>query len=193
MFKLGDNPWIQQRLRFECIYVPSPDIKQLQQWCPHVRFILAPRNDLRPMSDRVVAFGLLILQLEAGRKASWTTDSGDWIWGEQLNQSRLAQVLYSSDWEGLVVDRCRRVAKACLEFDCLIESMHHQGIDSKNKGLGVMYKYVVEPLYCHIGNNYSDLIPVVEGMFDPYRRHTPDAVKQVLFDDDDSIPEHGAR
>ena len=195
MFQLSDSPWIEQHLGPECIFVPLPDNKRLQQWCPRVLCTLVPKKDTRLQSDNIAALGVLVLELEADRKANWTAGDEDWISGEKSNHVRLARILKS--WEDLVSDDYRRVAKACLEFDCLIESLDHPDIVSERKSLAVIYKCILEPLFRNIMKSFGNLAPVFKGMFDPSRslaapmNISPSVTaKRMLFDDDDSLPKH---
>ncbi|KAK0727292.1 peptidase S8/S53 domain-containing protein [Lasiosphaeria miniovina] len=167
MFQLSDSPWIQHHLGTECIFVPSPDNKRLQQWCPQILCTLV-RNSY----------------------------DEDWITGEKSNHVRLARVLKS--WEDLVSDDYRRVAKACLEFDSLIEGLDHPDIVPERKGLAIIYKCILEPLFRHVTKSFGNLAPIFKGMFGPGRSLTAPmnispsiTAKRVLFDDDDSLPEHG--
>ena len=193
MFQLSDSPWIEQHLEPECIFVPSPDNKRLQQWCPRTLCTLVPNKDTRLQRDNVAALGVLVLELEADRKANWTVGDEDWISGEKSNQVRLARILKT--WKDLVSDEYRTVAKACLEFDSLIESFDHPDIVSERKGLAVIYKCILEPLFRHIMKSFGNLAPLFEGMFGPGRSFTAPmnispsvTAKRVLFDDDDSLP-----
>ncbi|KAB5585497.1 hypothetical protein GE09DRAFT_28940 [Coniochaeta sp. 2T2.1] len=43
VFQLSNSPWIEHHLGPECIFMPSPDNKRLQQWCPRVLCSLAPK------------------------------------------------------------------------------------------------------------------------------------------------------
>ncbi len=194
MFQLSDSPWFQHHLGTECIFMPSPDNKRLQQWCPRILCTLVRNSCTGLQSDSIAAFGVLVLELEANRKASWTTDDEDWITGEKSNHVRLARVLKT--WEDLVSDDYRRVAKACLEFDSLVEGLDHPDIVPERKGLAIIYKCILEPLFRHVTKSFGNLAPIFKGMFGPGRSLTAPmdispsiTAKRVLFDDDDSVPE----
>jgi hypothetical protein len=152
-----------------------------------------PKKDTKLQSDNIAAFGVLVLELEANRKANWTPDDEDWLLGEKSNHVRLARILKS--WEDLVSDDYRRVAKACLEFDSLTESLDHPDIVSERKGHAVIYKCILEPLFHHIMKSFGNLGPLFKGMFGPGRSLTSPmnispsvTAKRVLFDDDDGLP-----
>ncbi|KAH8587087.1 peptidase S8/S53 domain-containing protein [Bisporella sp. PMI_857] len=194
MFQLSDSPWIEQHLGSEYIFVPSPDNKRLQQWCPRVLCTLVPKKHTMLQSDIIAAFGVLVLELEADRKADWTAGDEDWISGEKSNHVRLARVL--NTWEDLVSDDYRTVAKACLEFDSLIECLDHPDIVLERRGIAVIYKCILEPLFRHIMKSFGNLAPLFNGMFGPGRslmapmKISPSITeKRVLFDDDmDATP-----
>lgn len=193
VFHLSDSPWIDQHLELECISVPSPDNKQLQQWCPRVLCTLMPKSHKRLQSENIAALGVLVLELEADRKANWIPDDEDWASGEKSNCMRLTRILKS--WEDLVSDDYRSVAKACLEFDNLIESVDHPEIVSERKSRAVMYKCILEPLFRHTTKSFGNLAPLFKGMFGPGHSLTPlmnispsATTKHVLFDDHDSLP-----
>lgn len=199
MFQLSDSPWIQHHLGTESIFMPLPDNKRLQQWCPRVLCTLV-RNDssLGLQSDSIAAFGVLVLELEANLKADWAVDDEDFFTGERSNHVRLARVLKS--WEDYVSDDYRRVAKACLEFDSLIEGLDHADIVPERKGLAIIYKCILEPLFRHVTKSFGNLAPIFKGMFGPGRSLTAPmnispsvTAKRVLFDDDDSVPDHEAQ
>ena len=192
--QLIDSPWIEQHLGSESIFVPPPNNKRLQQWCPRVLCTLVQKKDTRLQSDNIAALGVLILELEAGRKANWAASDEHWMSGKRLNHLRLARILKS--WEDLVSDEYRNVAMACLKFEKLIENFVHPDIGEEMNGVAVIYKCILEPLYLHIMKSFASLAPLFKGMFDPSRRSiapinisTCIPTKWVLFDDDDFLSE----
>ncbi|KAI3322337.1 hypothetical protein HD806DRAFT_122430 [Xylariaceae sp. AK1471] len=192
LFQLSDSPWIERQFAADSVLVPLPDTKQLHQWCPQVVCTLAPKENPGLQSDDIAAFGVLILELEADRKAPWTKEDNDWISGAKSNYVRLARIL--KDWEGDVSDEYRGVAKACLEFDSLVENFDHPDIMLDQKGLAVIYKCILEPLFCHLIRSFGNLSSLFEGMLGPWRslaapmRLSPsNTAKRVLFDDDESL------
>lgn len=192
LFQLSDSPWIEQHLGLDTIFVPSPDNRRLHQWCPQVVCTLAPKENTKLQSDVIAAFGVLVLELEADRKAPWTEKDYDWISGERSIHVRLARIL--KVWEDVVSDDYRNVAKACLHFDSLVESLDYPGIVSDQKGLAVIYKRVLELLFRHLMKSFGNLAPLFEGMFGPWRSLTAamslspsNTAKRVLFDDDESL------
>lgn len=193
LFQLGKSPWIAQHLSPDTIFVPPPDNKRLRQWSPRVICSLVPKEDTMLQSDNVAAFGVLVLELEAHRKAAWTEADNDWLSGVKSNHVRLARILKS--WEDLISDDYRSIAKACLEFDSLIENVSHSDIVSDTKGLAVIYKCILEPLFRHMMKSFGNLAILFKGMFGPGRSLAAamtlaphKTAKRLLFDDDETLP-----
>lgn len=193
MFFLGDSPWIGPDLGSETIFVPPPDNKQLQQWCPRLSCTIGPNRNTRPQSDSIAALGVLVLELEANRKANWTADDEDRLLGEKSNRRRLARILKS--WEDLVSDDCRSVATACLEFDNLIASFDYPKRVSGKKRHAVIYKFILEPLFRHAMGSFKSLTPVFHEMFCCDRTLTAPIniapsipAMRVMFDDENLSP-----
>lgn len=199
LFQLNESPWLEHHFSPDTIYVPSParSDRGLQQWCPRVRCSLLPKTDAKKdsvvQSDNIAAFGVLVLELEADRQALWTEEDTYWLSGERSNQVRLARILKS--WEDLISDGYRGVAKACLEFDSLVENTSHMEIGHDKKGIAVIYKCIVEPLFFQMMKSYGKLGPLFKDMFGPGRGLGPamnlsaySTAKRILFDDDESLP-----
>ncbi|KAI1089240.1 hypothetical protein F5B19DRAFT_467985 [Rostrohypoxylon terebratum] len=200
LFQLGDSPWIEQQLKPDTIFVPlPPDRARLQQWCPRVICDLLPKDDeekdeekeLMLQSDTIAAFGVLVLELEADRQAPWDPSDNDWLSGEKSNQVRLARILKS--WEELISDDYRGVARACLEFTSLIDYVNHSDIGADKKGLAIIYKCILEPLFRHMMKSFGTLGPLFKGMFGPVRSlsapmnlSASSTAKRILFDDDEA-------
>lgn len=189
LFQLSNSPWIAQRLGPDTIFVPLPDNRRLHQWCPQVICTLAPKENINLQSDDIAAFGVLVLELEANRQAPWTEADNEWGSREKSNLVRLARILRA--WEDIVSDDYRGVAKACLEFDILVKGLDHPDILSEQKGLAVIYKCILEPLFRHLLRSFGNLTPLFEGMFGPWRSLAPamslspsNTAKRVLFDDE---------
>ncbi|KAL2155989.1 hypothetical protein VTH82DRAFT_733 [Thermothelomyces myriococcoides] len=115
-------------------------------------------------SDSIAALGVLLLELEANRKASWVEEDEDLDSGEKSNSVRLARILH--EWEDLISDDYRKVAEACLEFDRHVETLDH-------------------PRIILFGRDNSLTTPL---KFPPSR-----TADRNLFDDDDGIPEDKER
>jgi hypothetical protein len=191
MFQLSDSPWFEQHLAPECIFVPAPNNRRLEQWCPRIHCTLVPRQNTRVQSDNIAALGVLVMELETDRKADWAEDDEDFDTGEKSNRVRLARML--GDWKDDISDDYRRVAEACLKFDSLVEALDHSDIEQDWKGLAIIYKCILEPLFRHITSSFGGLGHLFQGMFGPGRSLTSPikissngTAKRVLFDDDDS-------
>lgn len=194
MFQLSDSPWIDQNLAPESIFVPDTESIEVQQWCPRVVCTLVPNISPRQQSDNIAAFGVLMLELETELKAGWEADDEDWQTGERSNSVRLARVLDS--WKDYINDDYSEIAKACLEFDKLVRTLEHPDIVPERKGLAVIYKYILEPLFRHVVQSFGNLAPIFDGMFTaghsltaPIQISSSNTAKRELFDDDLSTPQ----
>lgn len=202
LFKLSGSPWIQRSLEAEDVFIPFPDTTKTQHWCPRVLCTLAhdscPCTDLQ--SDSIAALGVLLLELEANRKASWVEEDEDLDSGEKSNSVRLARILH--EWEDLISDDYRKVAEACLEFDRHVETLDHPRIVPDRKGLVVIYKRILEPLISHATRCFGKLGPLLKGIIlfgrdnsltTPLKFPPSRTADRNLFDDDDGIPEDKER
>ncbi|KAF6825961.1 pfs domain-containing protein [Colletotrichum plurivorum] len=201
MFQLGDSPWIGQHLAPESIFVPVPlpqtDIGT-QHWCPRIVRNLVSDIKARPglQSDNIAAFGVLMLELETQSKADWEDGDEDYDKGEMSNNFRLARVLKSRKDD--VDDDCNKIANACLQFDKLVDILVHPDIDHNSKGLAVIYKYILEPLFRHVSTRFGILTPILDGMFTaghsltaPTKFSSSVTARRELFDDDESTARPG--
>ena len=194
IFQLSNTPWIEQHLGAEYILVPSPpDNKRLRQWCPRFLCTLVSNKNPRLQSENIVALGILILELETQRKANWADDDKEWPSMEKSNRVRLARIL--RHWSDDVRDEYRTVATACFYFDSLLENLDHPEIICEKRGLAVIYKCILEPLFLHITTCFGDLATHINGVCGlahslaaPLNISPSGTRKQVLFDDNDSSP-----
>ncbi|KAF6816892.1 pfs domain-containing protein [Colletotrichum musicola] len=201
MFQLGDSSWIGQNLAPESIFVPVP-LPQTdfgtQHWCPRIVRSLVPDIKARPglQSDNIAAFGVLMLELETQSKADWEDGDEDYDTGEMSNNFRLARVLKSRKDD--VDDDCNKIANACLQFDKLVDILVHSDIDHNSKGLAVIYKYILEPLFRRVSTRFGTLAPILDGMFTaghsltaPTKFSSSVTARRELFDDDESTARPG--
>lgn len=193
VFQLSDSPWIELHLETGYMFLPSPDNKWLQQWCPRVLCTLVPQSRTGVWNDSIAAFGVLVLVLEANRRACWIADDKDRLTGETSNHLRLARAMRT--WKDLVSDDYRRIVKACLEFSSLIGDLDHADIVPERKAPAVIYKCIPSPLFCHVTKSFGTPASIFEGMFGPGRSLTVPldvsssiAAKPVLLDANDSFP-----
>ncbi|ESU17319.1 hypothetical protein FGSG_13789, partial [Fusarium graminearum PH-1] len=171
LFKLSDSPWIQQHLYPDCIFVPSPATKQLRRWFPRIYCTLEPRQDAGLQSDKIAAFGILVLELEVNRRAYWVDDDTKPWNGKRSNRERLSQILYV--WKDDVTDDYRRIADACLDFDNLVDDLHNSDIVTERKELAVIYRHILEPLFKCSMSSFGELKPIFEGMLGGSRLLAP--------------------
>ncbi|KAF5583569.1 peptidase S8 [Fusarium pseudocircinatum] len=150
-------------------------------------------------SDNIAALGVLIMELEARRKASWTAEEKDEVSKERPNISRLNRILEDLDWEGDVDDNYREIAKACLEFNSLVNSLDQPRISADRKGLAIIYVKILVPLYDRLVNSFREsanvFADIFNGMLGPGRPLASPVSKPlaagervILFDDEDATP-----
>lgn len=190
VFQLNESPWTEQYLSPDDLFVPLLDVKQPHQWCPRLLCDLKPRDFATEQSDNIAALGILVLELEVCRRASWTSDDEDWLAGERSNYTRLARIL--EDWKDSVYDDYRKIAKACLDFNVLVAGLEESQIPQERRGIAVIYKYILEPLVRSTAKSFADLLPLMIDIFGPSRgltiateRTAQNTAKFSLFDDDE--------
>lgn len=192
--QLSNSPWIAQQLGTDTVFVPSPQGNTpLHQWYPRVGCTLIRQEHARLSSDDIAAFGVLVLELEANRKADWTIEDVDIDTGMKSNQVRLVRILGA--WDDLICDDYRNIGWACAEFDKLVERFDHPDIETDRKGLAIFYKFIYLPLRRHSSSAFGRLDCLFEGFFRSNlnfaaRTRIPATapVEQFFFDDGDISP-----
>lgn len=194
MFQLSETPWIEPHLDPEYIFLPMPIDGDLQQWCPRIRCNLELRQATPSQSGNIAALGVILMELEGLHESKWRDRDQDWISGQRSNHFRLFRMLEEKQWKDRVTDGCRQIARACLEFDGLVDDLEHPKIIGQRKSLAAFYKYILTPLYVDATSGFGDLKPLVKGMFGPERFSVPPASTRlettkslILFDDDNSV------
>ncbi|CVK98062.1 uncharacterized protein FMAN_12180 [Fusarium mangiferae] len=195
VFQLSNSPWIEQRLELEHIYLPPPVNKDLQQWCPRIHCTLESNQDRRLQSDNIAALGVLVMELEANGKASWSAGEADEVSGKGSNISRLTRILGDSEWQSDVDDKYRQIAKACLEFNTLVDTLDQPRISADRKGLAIIYKKILVPLYDQLVDSFEECADLFDDILGPGRPLAPPVSKPlavgerpILFDDEDDTP-----
>ncbi|KAF5705144.1 hypothetical protein FMUND_12223 [Fusarium mundagurra] len=197
MFQLSDTPWVDPRLDLARAFVPMPIIHaNLQQWYPRIYCNLELGQTTSPQSDNIAALGVLLMQLEAARKSEWLPDADkDWITGQRSNHFRLFRMLGDMELKGRVSDGYRQIARACLEFDGLVDDLEHPEIGVQRKALTIIYKCILGPLHEQATSHFGDLKDHFNGIFgyEPFSvptagSHLATAKSLTLFDDEDSRP-----
>ncbi|KAF5620258.1 extracellular serine protease [Fusarium sp. NRRL 52700] len=199
VFQLSNSPWIEQHLQLEHVFLPQTVSKSLKQWYPRIQCTLESKQDRRLQSDNIAALGVLIMELEADRKASWIAEENDEPSREGPNISRLTRLLEDPDWEGDVDDNYRQIAKACLEFNILVDSLDQPLISADRKRLAIIYKKILVPLYDRLVDSFREsanvFADIFDGMLGPRRPLAPPVgkpsvvgEKPILFDDEDATP-----
>jgi hypothetical protein len=191
LFQLSNSPWIEQYLGPDTIFVPSPDRTQLHQWCPQVVCTLVPKDNTTLQNDVIAAFGVLILELMADRRAPWKDEDNDWLSGERSNHVRLARILRT--WEDDVSANHREVAKVCLELESIVDSLDHRDIVPDHKSVAVIYKYILEPLFRDFATSFGNALHLLESTVGPWSSlagptslSPSSTAKRVLFDDEET-------
>ncbi|KAF5566182.1 hypothetical protein FNAPI_1299 [Fusarium napiforme] len=123
LFQLSNSPWIEQHLELEHTLLPLTVSDDLEQCCPRIYCNLESKPDRRLQSDSIAALGVLIMELEAGRKASWTAEEKNELSGRGSNISRLTRMVKDPDWKKGVDKNYREIAKVCLEFSSLVDNL----------------------------------------------------------------------
>lgn len=190
--QLSNSPWIAQQLRTDTVFVPSPARNlSLDQWYPRVSCDLISQGSARLSSEAIAAFGILVLELEANRKADRTEEDIDPITEKESNQVRLFRILKA--WDELICDDYRKIGWACAEFDKLVERLDQPDIEADRKELAIFYKCIYLPLRRHSTSSFGRLKGALDGVFNSglnftARMKVPPivSVERFLFDDGDS-------
>ncbi|KAF5584288.1 peptidase S8 [Fusarium subglutinans] len=194
-----DRPSSFKVFHSQHVFLPPPIKDALQQWCPRIQCTLESKQDGRLRSDNIAALGVLIMELEADRKASWYNEEKDKLSKERPNISRLNRILEDPEWDGRVDDNYRQIAKACVEFNSLVDSLDQPRISADRKGLAITYKKILQPLYDRLVDSFKDSAQVFADIFNdmlgPGRSLAPPVSKAlaageraILFDDEDAMP-----
>lgn len=114
LFRLYGSPWIRTRLGDDTVFLyPRWDRgSRFYQWRPHVHCALAStENKQNDQNNReyMAAFGVLVMELQAGVSAEWTDDDLDWETDTMSNQVRLGRIL--EGWKEMVPDGYRHVSR----------------------------------------------------------------------------------
>lgn len=191
--QLSKSPWIAQQLGTHTVFVPSPDSDApLDQWCPRIGCTLIKQDYAEMSSEDIAAFGVLVLELEANRKAEWAPEDFDFETGKPSNHVRLLRILTA--WEDFICDDYREIGWACARFAKLVECLD-QPIETDRKALAIIYKRIYLPLLRHSTTAFGKLKGLFEGLFSSgldvaARVRVPEIVieERYLFDDGDQLP-----
>ncbi|CAG9982380.1 unnamed protein product [Clonostachys byssicola] len=145
-FQLCGSPWVKEPFQAECLSLCVTDDQPNGQWRLHAPCDLVPDTGISDPADSVAALGVLILELDAGYKASWSPDDESRS-GKRSHQMRLRRLL--REWEGDIIDENKRIARSCLDFDNLVGSLPDYDLPQGMKVPAIIYKYVLEPVLRH--------------------------------------------
>ena len=166
LFRLYGSPWIRKRLGDDTVFLyPRDRGSRFHQWRPHVHCALAStengRND-QNNREYMAAFGVLVMELQAGESAEWTDDDLDWDTNTKSNQVRLGRIL--QEWKEMVPDGYRHVSRACHEFERLIGSFPDNNVACHLKSLAIVYKCILEPLFHILERNFGGDAQLFKGI-----------------------------
>jgi hypothetical protein len=188
LFQLCSSPWLQQTFEGDNIYLlPNGKLgSRLDYWRPHISCQLDPPGASRSIAEDVAALGVLILELEANRSAGWTDDDEDYdTMAARSNKTRLARIM--KEWKGNFPDVYHSVASACFRFDNLVEDFDHPKIDQGLKGLAILYKCIVNPLFQKLVSDFweaESLFQRIPGLSVPTaQKRSSTTGNLVLYDD----------
>ncbi|KAF2963179.1 hypothetical protein GQX73_g10399 [Xylaria multiplex] len=193
LFMLYGSPWFQQQWQDDVLILPhsSPN-SHTDGRRPLIPCILRDTqgHGRQPQED-VAALGILILELEANTQASWTDEDEDFETGERSNLLRLARILNDAYWIDELSDGYRQVAKSCLEFEILTECFSSPGFDASMKGLAMLYRCVVEPLFQMLVSDFgvaAQAFRNIPALSVPKRqKRQPLRTEIVIFDDTEAM------
>ncbi|VUC27265.1 unnamed protein product [Clonostachys rosea] len=188
-FQLSGSPWMNQPLEAECISLCPPDDRWLEQWRPHALRTLAPNTVVGNLGDSVAALAVLVLELETERKASWTETDKDFDTGERSHAKRLGRLL--GEWGGKITDDDRKMAHACLEFNCRVRNLADKCVPEDVKTPAAIYKWILQPIVKRSAGRFRQIEQLFTEILAP-RAHIPSSRNISsdnsgdLFDGEDS-------
>jgi hypothetical protein len=196
LFHLNTSHWLRGGWDVDNILMlASPRAQNpLKRWRPHITCSLElPPGSRGDDSDYILSFGLLIMEMEAKRKASPTDEDKDWLTGLPSKDSMLKRVL--KDWKRKLEDDYQKIGTACLLFRELAEKFYHPALEEDMKRTAAIYRYILVPLYQLITRRYrsasllfNDFPRPPESSSAPYLRPSQPrwGSPLILFDDSKS-------
>ncbi|KAH7310637.1 hypothetical protein B0I35DRAFT_77160 [Stachybotrys elegans] len=147
-FLLGTGPWLANPPTLDSFLVPWPS-GDVRSWCPRVHHAFGGTEDARPHcldGDQAAALGIIILELYTNRITDWQDADVDPICLTMSHRVRLARVLTSSVDD--ITPDLVACARACLDFDRLVEDIGHEKSDIpvEQRKLIIVYESILQPL-----------------------------------------------
>jgi hypothetical protein len=155
LFHLNTSHWLRSGWDMDNILILATPKAQnpLKRWRPHISCSLESSPSFQGNdNDHILSFGLLIMEMEAKRKALPTDEDKDWLTGLPSKDSMLKRVL--KDWKRKLEDDYQKIGTACLLFRELAEKFYHPALADDMKRTAVIYRYILVPLYQLITRRY---------------------------------------
>lgn len=192
LLHLHNSPWLQQNWNLDNISILSlPDARsQLDMWRPHVSCLigLLPNSNMLSEYEDIIAFGTLVMEIEAKQKAEPTDRDVDWITHEVSPELILDRIL--DEWRGDVDVGYRRVGKACLDFRKLVQRLNDPTLTGESRRIAALYTHIVSPLLKELrkgfpaASRYFTSLPYSDPYsHQPHSIRRPEPSKLTLFDD----------
>ncbi|KAI0098771.1 hypothetical protein GGR51DRAFT_423139 [Nemania sp. FL0031] len=153
---LYKSNWVQMGFDTNAISVPvgKTGSDGLARWRPHISCSLETVDRRGNMDDAVLSFGMLLMEMEAGKAAEPTEEDRDWSRERFSQDSTLKRIL--KEWRGDVQDGYRAVATRCLKFSEKADGHHDPGLKAESQRIGAIYSYILAPLCYVVGQNFKD-------------------------------------
>jgi len=155
LFHLNSSRWLRNDWDMDSVMVfATPGAQNLlNRWRPYIECSLesVPQNR-GDDNDDILSLGLLIMEMEAKRRALPTEEEKDWVTGLPSKDSLLKRVL--TEWKRKLDDGYQQIGSACLRFRELAQKFYHPALPEDMKRTAAIYKYILVPLYRLITQSY---------------------------------------
>ncbi len=167
LLHLNTTHWLRDSLHIDRIAIlwcpPAQDPDPFAQWHPYITCSLegSPGQGVDEDDDDVLSFGILVMEMEAGRRLVPTSEDMDWETGRPSKDSMLKQALVS--WRKRLEDGYQQIGNACLNFRELVDTFYHPDLDMEMKRTAAIYKYILTPLYNIMAQRYRETSLLFKG------------------------------
>jgi hypothetical protein len=121
--------------------------------CPLIANNYPENNTNRSIDESVVAFGLLLVQMQAKEIAAPSNEDYDWFEKRPTNASKLIRLL--KRWKGRLRRGDRIIAKACLEFPDYVRRLDMPNLDSELRPVATIYRYIASRLLAQVNIDFG--------------------------------------
>uniref|UniRef100_A0A8H7MZ22 Peptidase S8/S53 domain-containing protein n=1 Tax=Bionectria ochroleuca TaxID=29856 RepID=A0A8H7MZ22_BIOOC len=163
-FQLCGSPWLKEPFQTESISLSVTHDQTPGQWHLHAPCDLLPSTAAMGLTDRVAALGVLILELETGRKALWTRMDRRSRTGS--HRRRLRRLLH--EWEGNIIGENKRIALSCLDFETLLQDFEDSNVSQSEKMHAIIYKHILGPIVRRHAERFDELENASTAIFGPF-------------------------